>query len=89
MLCCAVLCWLQLDYKASEDHIVTAASCTTNCLAPVVKVGADQLTRRCAAYKVHCALSLAPIGCRISQENQRNAVGVQQDAPGTTAVPSC
>jgi hypothetical protein len=26
-------------YKPEEDHIVTAASCTTNCLAPVVKVG--------------------------------------------------
>jgi len=25
-------------YKAGEHHIVTAASCTTNCLAPVVKV---------------------------------------------------
>lgn len=25
-------------YKPQEDHILTAASCTTNCLAPVVKV---------------------------------------------------
>jgi len=25
-------------YKANEHHLVTAASCTTNCLAPVVKV---------------------------------------------------
>jgi glyceraldehyde 3-phosphate dehydrogenase len=25
-------------YRPGEDHIVTAASCTTNCLAPVVKV---------------------------------------------------
>ena len=25
-------------YDAAKDHIVTAASCTTNCLAPVVKV---------------------------------------------------
>jgi len=30
---------LQHLYKPEEDHIVTAASCTTNCLAPVVKVG--------------------------------------------------
>ena len=28
----------QALYNPSEDHIVTAASCTTNCLAPVVKV---------------------------------------------------
>lgn len=26
------------QYKVDSDHIVTAASCTTNCLAPVVKV---------------------------------------------------
>ena len=25
-------------YDPAKDHIVTAASCTTNCLAPVVKV---------------------------------------------------
>jgi len=25
-------------YDPKKDHIVTAASCTTNCLAPVVKV---------------------------------------------------
>jgi glyceraldehyde 3-phosphate dehydrogenase len=25
-------------YDPARDHIVTAASCTTNCLAPVVKV---------------------------------------------------
>ncbi len=26
------------DYDASQHHLITAASCTTNCLAPVVKV---------------------------------------------------
>ena len=26
------------EYDASKDHLVTAASCTTNCLAPVVSV---------------------------------------------------
>jgi glyceraldehyde 3-phosphate dehydrogenase len=26
------------DYKPNEHHLLTAASCTTNCLAPVVKV---------------------------------------------------
>ena len=29
---------MQAEYKPDVDHIVTAASCTTNCLAPVVKV---------------------------------------------------
>ena len=33
----------QEDYKPEADHIVTAASCTTNCLAPVVKVIHEQL----------------------------------------------
>ncbi|PRW57280.1 type I glyceraldehyde-3-phosphate dehydrogenase [Chlorella sorokiniana] len=30
-------------YSATNDHIVTAASCTTNCLAPVVKVIHEKL----------------------------------------------
>lgn len=30
-------------YKPESDHIVTAASCTTNCLAPVVKVIHEKL----------------------------------------------
>jgi len=30
-------------YKPDVDHIVTAASCTTNCLAPVVKVIHEKL----------------------------------------------
>lgn len=29
-------------YDPAKDHIVTAASCTTNCLAPVVKVCGDR-----------------------------------------------
>ena len=32
------MCVPQDLYNPAEDHIVTAASCTTNCLAPVVKV---------------------------------------------------
>lgn len=31
------------QYRPDVDHIVTAASCTTNCLAPVVKVIHEQL----------------------------------------------
>jgi glyceraldehyde 3-phosphate dehydrogenase len=30
-------------YRADEHHLVTAASCTTNCLAPVVKVMHEQI----------------------------------------------
>jgi hypothetical protein len=38
--CCGVL---QTAYNPDSDHIVTAASCTTNCLAPVVKVVHEHL----------------------------------------------
>jgi hypothetical protein len=36
VLCCTA--HTQDKYRPDVDHIVTAASCTTNCLAPVVKV---------------------------------------------------
>jgi glyceraldehyde-3-phosphate dehydrogenase/erythrose-4-phosphate dehydrogenase len=35
---CTLLLFAQDKYNPTKDHIVTAASCTTNCLAPVVKV---------------------------------------------------
>ena len=31
------------EYKANQHHLITAASCTTNCLAPVVKVIQEKL----------------------------------------------
>jgi len=31
------------QYKPSEHHLITAASCTTNCLAPVVKVVLEKI----------------------------------------------
>lgn len=37
-----VCCNMQEAYQPDVDHIVTAASCTTNCLAPVVKVVHDK-----------------------------------------------
>jgi glyceraldehyde 3-phosphate dehydrogenase len=40
-------------YDPAVDHILTAASCTTNCLAPVVKVRARTLALRLA------------LGCRL------------------------
>jgi glyceraldehyde 3-phosphate dehydrogenase len=30
-------------YDPAKDHIITAASCTTNCLAPVVKVCSNRM----------------------------------------------
>lgn len=37
-------------YDPAKDHIVTAASCTTNCLGPVVKVRTPR-TLRAASRK--------------------------------------
>ncbi len=45
-------------YDASVDHIVTAASCTTNCLAPVVKVRSA-----CAPAAVACACAAVVCAC--------------------------
>ncbi len=37
-------------YDPAQHRIVTAASCTTNCLAPVVKVIREQLGIRCGSF---------------------------------------
>lgn len=58
LLCRAVLCCvMQTAYKPAEDNIVTAASCTTNCLAPVVKV----TMRSTAALLAGSTLSPVPM----------------------------
>ncbi|KAF6254120.1 hypothetical protein COO60DRAFT_1703479 [Scenedesmus sp. NREL 46B-D3] len=63
-------------YKPEVDHIVTAASCTTNCLAPVVKV-------------IHEKLGIAH-GCITTIHNLTNTQAIV-DAPNakkaTCAVP--
>jgi hypothetical protein len=44
-------------YDPAKDHIITAASCTTNCLAPVVKVIKENLVRKCIRKRAVGALS--------------------------------
>lgn len=58
----------QADYRPDADAIVTAASCTTNCLAPVVKV-------------VHERLGIAH-GCITTVHNVTNTQTIV-DAPNT------
>ena len=49
-------------YDAAKDHIVTAASCTTNCLAPVVKVIHDKLKIvKGAITTIHCVTNTQTI----------------------------
>jgi Glyceraldehyde 3-phosphate dehydrogenase, C-terminal domain len=46
---------VQGQHDASKDHIVTAASCTTNCLAPVVKVIHEKLgIAKGSITTIHC-----------------------------------
>lgn len=53
---------MQGQYDASKDHIVTAASCTTNCLAPVVKVIHENLKIvKGAITTVHCVTNTQTI----------------------------
>ena len=37
------------DYDAEKHHMISGASCTTNCLAPMAKVAAGQLGHRARA----------------------------------------
>ena len=43
-------------YDPAVDHIVTAASCTTNCIAPVVKVRHERL-----AFSAVCGLRVVKL----------------------------
>ena len=49
-------------YDPAKDHIVTAASCTTNCLAPVVKVIHEKLgIVKGAITTIHCVTNTQTI----------------------------
>jgi glyceraldehyde 3-phosphate dehydrogenase len=53
---------VQGQYDPSKDHIVTAASCTTNCLAPVVKVIHEKLgIVKGAITTIHCVTNTQTI----------------------------
>ena len=53
---------MQDKYDPAKDHIVTAASCTTNCLAPIVKVIHENLKIvKGAITTIHCVTNTQTI----------------------------
>jgi len=63
-------------YDASKDHIVTAASCTTNCLAPVVKVIHENLgIERGAITTIHDVTNTQTVvdSCNTKKSDLRRA----------------
>ena len=49
-------------YNPAKDHIVTAASCTTNCLAPIVKVIHEKFgIVKGAITTIHCVTNTQTI----------------------------
>jgi glyceraldehyde-3-phosphate dehydrogenase/erythrose-4-phosphate dehydrogenase len=49
-------------YDPAQHHLVTAASCTTNCLAPVVKVMHGRIGWKLAKLYVLAGLAVAWVG---------------------------
>ena len=65
-------------YDPAEHHLVTAASCTTNCLAPVVKVMHEQHRHRARLHDHHP---------RYHQHPDHRRQGSQGPAPGQRLWP--
>ena len=72
-------------YDPSEHHLVTAASCTTNCLAPVVKVLHEEIgIRHGAITTVHNVTNTQTIVDRPAKDPRRARSALTNLIPTTT-----
>ncbi len=72
-------------YDAGEHHVVTAASCTTNCLAPVVKVLHEEIgIRHGSITTVHSATNTQTIVDRPHRDLRRARSALNALVPTTT-----
>ena len=73
------------DYRPERDRIVTAASCTTNCLAPVVKVIHEALgIRHGAVTTVHDVTNTQSMVDQPHKDLRRARSGLMSLIPTTT-----
>ena len=72
-------------YDAGEHHVVTAASCTTNCLAPVVKVLHEEIgIRHGSITTIHSATNTQTIVDRPHRDLRRARSALNALVPTTT-----
>lgn len=72
-------------YKADEHHTVTAASCTTNCLAPVVKVIHEELgIKHGSITTIHNVTNTQTIVDRPAKDMRRARSALNSLIPTTT-----
>ena len=77
------------DYDPALHHVVTAASCTTNCLAPVVKVVHEALgIRHGAITTIHDVTNTQTIVDRPAKDMRRARSGLTNLIPTTTGSAS-
>ncbi len=73
------------DYDPSQHHLVTAASCTTNCLAPVVKVIHESLgIRHGSITTIHDVTNTQTIVDRPAKDMRRARSALLNLIPTTT-----
>lgn len=72
-------------YDPDEHHLITAASCTTNCLAPVVKVIHDELViKHGSITTIHDVTNTQTIVDRPTKDSRRARSALNSLIPTTT-----